>query len=442
MELLTSLPPDLAVFADPSVRGPAPLLRPPDGDASLATAATPFELCLALLTGGPAGGESWPATGKELPGLPLDSAADDPAPALDPAVLLAFVPTAPADLAQSRLPMGELPTSIPRSSNGGAPTLPQATSALQLQPPPSAEIAATDAGVPQTAELDPLAAFTTVDSAPPALEGGEQQPATAAAKLAPQPSWLEAFTNHGRMQRPPAATAAESRAAAEAATAAPPLAALQPSTATAAVVEATPGTQAGARRVEVQKVFASAVGATESASPPDWLPSAMSHSAATGGAPTAATPASTAPQAPVDLRSPGWQEAFASRLQVLVDTKVGEAHIKLHPPELGAVDVKISLVDDKTFVQLTTATAAARDELAHSLPRLRDLFTGSGLELGGASVHNGRDGYQGGQGGQGQGSGAATAGTRESPFASFSAAGDDRPALVPRRSLGRIDIFA
>src|SRR5690606_7458800 len=71
---------------------------------------------------------------------------------------------------------------------------------------------------------------------------------------------------------------------------------------------------------------------------------------------------------------------------------VGEARIKLNPPELGAVDVKISLVDDKTFVHLTAATAAARDELTQGLPRLRELFVASGIELGGASVQSGREG--------------------------------------------------
>ena len=97
----------------------------------------------------------------------------------------------------------------------------------------------------------------------------------------------------------------------------------------------------------------------------------------------------------MDLRSPNWQEAFASRVQVLAGSNAGEARITLNPPELGAVDIKISLVDDKTYVQLTTATAAARDELSQSLPRLRELFAASGLELGGASVHDGRDGRDG-----------------------------------------------
>jgi flagellar hook-length control protein FliK len=120
-------------------------------------------------------------------------------------------------------------------------------------------------------------------------------------------------------------------------------------------------------------------------------------------------------------------------VQWLVDQRVGEAHIKLNPPELGAVDVKVSLVDDKTYVQLTTATAAARDELAQSLPRLRELLTVSGLELGGASVHNGRDGRE-----PGHHHGASV----PERGAAFAELGDEPSRGVPRRVLGRIDIFA
>jgi flagellar hook-length control protein FliK len=432
MELLTSLPADLAVFADPSARGAAPLLRPPEGAGAPAVAATPFELCLALLTAGPPAGESWPASGKELPALPPDSA-DGDAAEFDPAALLAFAPALFGAALQAQLPSGEEPTpALPAATTPvqtSQPPLPQPQATLAL-PPPSGDTATADAAASsQAGDLELLATLTNADAAALALEVAEPHAGTTASRAAPPPpSWLEAFTREGRLQRPAAATATEQRAPAER-PAMPPLAALQPNTATAAVVELTSGPQAGLRRVEVAEVLASPVTATDGASRTDWLPQPAGHSAATGG--TAA-----APQPPVDLRSPGWQEAFANRVQVLVDTQVGEARIKLNPPELGAVDVKISLVDDKTYVQLTTVTAAARDELAQSLPRLRELFTVSGLELGGASVHNGRDGQHGGYG---PGPDRATA--NGSPLASF-AADHEAPPLVPRRALGRIDVFA
>jgi flagellar hook-length control protein FliK len=159
--------------------------------------------------------------------------------------------------------------------------------------------------------------------------------------------------------------------------------------------------------------------------------------AATGAAPTADASALAGQGAAIDTRADNWHEALASRVQVLVDQHVGEAHIKLNPPELGAVDIKISLVDDKTFVQLTAGTSAARDELTQSLPRLRELLSAGGLSLGGASVHGG----SGGQGGDGPASAPRVVVPAYAPFA---AADDDElaPVWAAARARGRIDLFA
>ena len=58
MELVASLPPDLAALADPTARAAAPPLRPTDKDDAAAVAAGPFDLLLALLTTLRPGGES------------------------------------------------------------------------------------------------------------------------------------------------------------------------------------------------------------------------------------------------------------------------------------------------------------------------------------------------------------------------------------------------
>jgi flagellar hook-length control protein FliK len=439
MELLTSLPADFAAIADPSARGPAPLLRPPETQSTPATAATPFALCLALLTAEAPGGEAWPAAGKELPVLPLDVAAEaDEATELAANPLLAFAPPA---FAQGALPGQLLLGGAPEPALPPAATavpLPVAPTDAELAPPalPSGDLPTPDALAPQAiADFDPLGALAAADAEPTPLDATAPQAATATPKTAPAPSWLDAFLDERRLQRPAAATPTDPRAAAAPSAAAGPLAAAPAPLAAAAAVDAPVVVQGAGRRSELSKIGMSGMPAAESpsVSRTDWLPPAAGHSAPT----SAAAPPASPPGAPVDLRSPNWQEAFAHRVQWLVDTQVGEAHIKLNPPELGAIDVKISLVDDKTYVQLTTATAAARDELANGLARLRELFTGSGLELGGASVHNGRAGQQGGQGSE-----AGGAAGHSSPFTSFAADFDDLPALAPRRAQGRIDIFA
>jgi flagellar hook-length control protein FliK len=170
------------------------------------------------------------------------------------------------------------------------------------------------------------------------------------------------------------------------------------------------------------------------AAPTDWLPQAAGQPSTHAATPshTASAPA----QPSLDLNAPDWHEAFASRVQWLIDHRVGEAHIKLNPPELGALDVKISLVDDQTFVHVTAASAGARDELAQSLPRLRELLSAGGLELGGASVESGHDGRHeaGGYAVQAREAGL----DRDLPGPGR----DERSLAAPRRTGGRIDLFA
>jgi flagellar hook-length control protein FliK len=435
MELLTSLPAELAAAVDAAARGTAPLLRPPDVGGTASRPTAPFELVLALLTAAPQGGAVWPPAGKDLPVAPLE-----PPVEIDGPIELAA--SAPPALAPGALVTGALPLELRMAD--APPGLPQAAATLAQSlpstglpgPPPSlpgSEPPTVDAGAPQapTGDFEPLAAVAA-EKAPAPLEDGNPQAEIAAPKTIP--SLLETV---GSLERGLQRSAPELSARAPPPPA-PPAAFSQHNGAAAAAVAATPWAQNAAPRVELSKTLASTVAGPESASAgaADWLPTGTAPAAATSA--TALPPPAT-PGPPVDLRSPGWHEAFANRVQWMVDAQVGEAHIRLNPPELGAVDVRISLVDDKTYVQLTTATAAARDELANSLPRLRELFTVSGLELGGASVHAGRDGQHGSNG---YGYGAASTARHGSSLAPFAADHDDAPARGPRPMLGRIDVFA
>jgi flagellar hook-length control protein FliK len=136
----------------------------------------------------------------------------------------------------------------------------------------------------------------------------------------------------------------------------------------------------------------------------------------------------------LDTATPRWNEALAGRINWMVDHGIGEARIKLNPPELGALDVKISLLDDKTYVQLTSASASARDELSQTLPRLRDLLASSGLDLGGATVSDGRE-HSSSRGGPAE--------TSKLPveFATVADA-DSASARLTRRLTTQIDLYA
>lgn len=158
-----------------------------------------------------------------------------------------------------------------------------------------------------------------------------------------------------------------------------------------------------------------------------------SLSAASAPEIAAAAPATPPPQPrPIDLAGADGADQLAARIRWIVDRNLGEARLTLHPPELGALDIKISLVDDKTFVQVVSHHAAARDLIEQTLPRLREMLSAVGLEIGGASVSDGR--------GDGRGTGFVAGAPPEPAPLDFPIEPESRtPEPVP---VGQIDVYA
>ena len=98
----------------------------------------------------------------------------------------------------------------------------------------------------------------------------------------------------------------------------------------------------------------------------------------------------TVPQ--FDLSPEADIDQIAGRIRWLADQQVGEARIRLNPPELGALDIRLSVIDDETFVQISTQGAATRELLEGSIPRLRVLLGAGGLSLGSANIDSGGSG--------------------------------------------------
>lgn len=81
-----------------------------------------------------------------------------------------------------------------------------------------------------------------------------------------------------------------------------------------------------------------------------------------------------------------WADAFSDRVLMIAGKQIQRAEIRLHPAELGSVQIRISVEDNATSLSFTAQNAIARDAIEQALPRLRDLFTDSGLTLDNATV--------------------------------------------------------
>lgn len=91
-------------------------------------------------------------------------------------------------------------------------------------------------------------------------------------------------------------------------------------------------------------------------------------------------------RAPSDAEFAG---EFASKVKVLVRDGVREARIQLHPAELGRLQVTVSTDGDQARVSFVAETAAARDTIEQSLPRLREMLEQNGLQLAHSDVDHG-----------------------------------------------------
>lgn len=97
-------------------------------------------------------------------------------------------------------------------------------------------------------------------------------------------------------------------------------------------------------------------------------------------------PFSGSPTPTPDLHSDDFDDALGARMSWLADQKIGHAHIKLNPAELGPVEVRLQLSGDQVNASFSSAQADVRQALENSLPRLRELLGQQGFQLGQADV--------------------------------------------------------
>ena len=90
--------------------------------------------------------------------------------------------------------------------------------------------------------------------------------------------------------------------------------------------------------------------------------------------------------APLNMGQHSWEANLGARLQMLVGQNVQTAEIRLDPPELGSLDIKIKVSNDIASVNITSPNAQVREALETTIPKLREMFEESGLSLGDVNV--------------------------------------------------------
>lgn len=81
------------------------------------------------------------------------------------------------------------------------------------------------------------------------------------------------------------------------------------------------------------------------------------------------------------FRQPGWDQALSERVLWAASQKLQSAEIKLNPPSLGPIEVRVQMHQDQAQVSFTAQHAVVREALEASMPRLRDMLNASGFNL-------------------------------------------------------------
>ncbi|MGZ5202811.1 MAG: flagellar hook-length control protein FliK [Telluria sp.] len=142
-----------------------------------------------------------------------------------------------------------------------------------------------------------------------------------------------------------------------------------------------------------------------------------------------------------------WDEQVGQKIVWMVGGGEQSASLTLNPPDLGPMQVVLSVSGDQASVAFSSAHQDVRHALENALPRLREMMDQSGLSLGSATVSAGNPGQGQGQA-QGQWQGGGGSGTRFGmPGADTAAATEAVEAPRARRTTlvgdnGMVDTFA
>ena len=111
-------------------------------------------------------------------------------------------------------------------------------------------------------------------------------------------------------------------------------------------------------------------------------------------------------------------DSVKDKVLVMINQKLQQVDIKLDPPELGNVQVRVNLQGDAATVNFVVQNPQAKEALEQTMPRLRDMLQQQGIELGQSQVNQQHSGSASQQG-QGQASFSSARAEHSEPAEDF-----------------------
>ncbi|MEO8992775.1 MAG: flagellar hook-length control protein FliK [Nitrosospira sp.] len=100
----------------------------------------------------------------------------------------------------------------------------------------------------------------------------------------------------------------------------------------------------------------------------------------------AGAPVHAAPGLEPRLGAAGWDNALGQKVLWMVSNQQQVAELSLNPPDLGPLQVVLSISDDQVSAMFISQQADVRQALEAALPRLKEMMADSGINLGNTTV--------------------------------------------------------
>ena len=89
------------------------------------------------------------------------------------------------------------------------------------------------------------------------------------------------------------------------------------------------------------------------------------------------------------------QQQIAEKIRWMVNGRQSMAEIRLDPPEMGSMQIRLNVSGDSASVSFVVQSQQAKEALNEAMPRLRDMFSEQGLDLGESFVSQQNSGEAG-----------------------------------------------
>ncbi len=151
----------------------------------------------------------------------------------------------------------------------------------------------------------------------------------------------------------------------------------------------------------------------------------------------AATPAAPTPSVTIhaSVDSSEFAQSLSDRVSWMVGNGLNGAKLQVNPPQLGPIELRISVNGDHAQVSMVTHSAVTRDALESSMPKLREMLGAQGF--GQVSVDISQRSFQD-RSAYSQPYAKTTSGAGAAAAAPVSAVA----SATPRSSLGVVDAYA